>query len=110
MSDRAAYLREHRLILEREGVCTMCASREPGREPRPGLRTCAVCAQGAAVREARRPKRYTPTGKLGRPRRGQDHFHKPGVCSRCSCSVLPGRDVCAGHAQTLLELARESAL
>jgi hypothetical protein len=109
VNDRAAYNRDRRLQRERKGVCTMCQSREPGREPRPGLKTCAVCARAAADRERGREPRYKPTGKpLGRPRRGVDVFSsRRGECQRCTAPHAPGAVLCPGHLATLKELAAE---
>lgn len=80
-----------------DGTCTRCG-RSKSRE---GLRTCVGCAVGMANRDRSADQSGYARGCGRRP-------DKPGECIRCTAPAMPGKDVCASHHATLMELKREA--
>lgn len=80
-------------------ICRVCG----WRRRRPGCRECPECIARASTEQAREEART----RARRTERGNKWSSRPGECSRCTRSVLPGRDVCREHAETLAEIRRE---
>lgn len=122
---------ERRLVA---GLCGRCGVRHPG-HGRKTCRECIVQIEAAKARRAPGP-RLCSTCRLREPRytkrtceecaaRKRDDYRvakgplvgrvngckvDPTQCTRCSSPRVPGSELCAGHQQTMIELAQERYL